>query len=172
MFYAFVLAFFTHLISILFSNPITLIIATLTFLTLSCFTVLGFIFSPILIYKIIKNKPLGRYTSSLPGITVGFLIVILGVNPLLANWEDDQRNLSGKAIASLIQEYKNDKNEFPNSLQDLKIDKLKNEIHFPFTLSRFRYTKTNDSFELLTGANLFDSYIWNSKEQEFEYQDF
>lgn len=128
----------------------------------------GIITVPIGIFKFIKQAKLSNWLLKSIGLAIGFYLGLAFQQPI-NNWNENQRNLSGRIIATELENYKNSYGNYPEDLKQLN---LNNDLPIIYKVEKFTYNLSNDGYDLDIPVHIFDRYHWNKTKKEFEYSDF
>jgi len=125
----------------------------------------------VIIYLIKKNqerrkiKYIGLLKSCVFGIYLGFALV----NPI-SNWDEQQRQKSGLIINDSLENYKRINGSYPTDLTAIKDDL--SSLPSTYTLEKFNYHVTNDSYDLDIPILIMDRWYWDKEKRVFVYSDF
>lgn len=133
--------------------------------------VFGIIALPFVLYRIYKRRSVPLRLKSVISASTGFVVGLI-LNTPISNWDEEQRNLSGRILYNEINIYMQEKGYYPESLSSLNQLKLDQSLPSNYKTDRFIYHLTDDGFDLNIQIPIMDRWHWNEEAQEFEYDDF
>jgi hypothetical protein len=126
---------------------------------------------PLILFRLIKRQSTGRYLPILVSISAGFYIAWLLIIPV-NDWDTSQRNLSGKLIASALENYKAKSGVYPDVLSQLDTIHLNSSLPNTYPINRFNYSIKENGYDLDIPIPIMDRWHWDNENGEFIYCDF
>ena len=103
------------------------------------------------------------------GTALGFYIGCLVQRPI-DNWDENQRNISGRLISTNLNDYYIKNGRFPETLSQLDAATLNNSLPTNYKVDRYTYSVDSNKYHLDIPIPLTSRWHWNKDIQTFEYQ--